>query len=165
MPAEPIPHLRKDCKTHHLPMIYILGNSKSGSTLPGFLLSSNPSIINLGEIKSKTWLKERLCACGQPVKSCPFYKSYFEAFNSIKDAASHMLRYASILRLRLNGKIDQDPRTNLIQLFSATNELVINSCPESHICTNANDCASLSNVISYCQGFRKITYRTKLISI
>ncbi len=67
-----------------LPMIYIVGNSFCGSTLLGFLLSSNPDIVFLGELKIKTWLGERSCSCGQPINSCTFYSDYFTTLNDIK---------------------------------------------------------------------------------
>jgi hypothetical protein len=67
-----------------LPLIYILGNSHCGSTLFGFLLSANPDIINVGELKTRSWLKDRFCTCGHDVEECPLYKDYFPTFNTLK---------------------------------------------------------------------------------
>jgi hypothetical protein len=68
-------------------MIFILGNSHCGSTLLSFLLASHPQIINLGELKTKTWIKDRFCSCGKPADQCSFYGDYFGTFNSLKQRA------------------------------------------------------------------------------
>ncbi len=133
MPAEPLPLLKETPDTSHLPMIFILGNSHSGSTLLGFLLASNPHIINLGEIKSKTWLKERFCSCGLPVNSCPFYQNYFSTFNLLKQAAFHKVRSGSLAALILPGKMKTDPDTkaNLHLLYSSISQRVTEQYPDA----------------------------------
>ena len=133
MPAEPLPLLKETPDTSHLPMIFILGNSHSGSTLLGFLLASNPHIINLGEIKSRTWLKERFCSCGLPVNSCPFYQNYFSTFNLLKQAAFHKVRSGSLAALILPGKMKTDPDTkaNLHLLYSSISQRVTEQYPDA----------------------------------
>lgn len=133
MPTEPIRLLNDIPDAPSLPMIYILGNSHSGSTLLGFLLASNPHLINLGEIKSKTWLKDRFCSCGHPVNTCPFYQNYFSTFNALKQAAFHKIRSRSLAPLLLAGKMKTDPDTkaNLNQLYSAVSQHVIEHYPDA----------------------------------
>ena len=89
-------------------MIYILGNSHSGSTLLSFLLSFHPDIINLGELKSKTWLKTRLCSCGQPISTCKFYEHYFQEFNALKEPAMKKIRATNPLLFLFRKKIKPD---------------------------------------------------------
>ncbi len=87
-------------------MIYIVGNSFSGSTLFGFLLSANPNIINLGELKIKTWLRERSCSCGHSLETCSFYSNYFNEFNTTKKTLFEEVRPRSIISLLFrNNKI------------------------------------------------------------
>ncbi|HZV72026.1 MAG TPA: hypothetical protein VFG10_20960 [Saprospiraceae bacterium] len=83
----------------NIPMIYIVGNSFCGSTLFGFLLGANPDIIFLGELKIKTWLKERSCSCGHSLDTCPFYCDYFTAFNDYKKSLFEDVRPRSVLSL------------------------------------------------------------------
>ncbi|MGB4848539.1 MAG: hypothetical protein WBP41_11510 [Saprospiraceae bacterium] len=80
-------------------MIYVVGNSFCGSTLFGFLLSANPVIINLGELKIKTWLRDRSCSCGLSLESCPFYSNYFNEFNTAKKSLFEDVRPRSVLSL------------------------------------------------------------------
>ena len=133
MPTEPIRLLNDIPDAPSLPMIYILGNSHSGSTLLGFLLASNPHLINLGEIKSKTWLKDRFCSCGHPVNTCPFYQNYFSTFNALKQAAFHKVRSVSFAPLFLTSKLKTDPATkaNLNLLYSSVSERVIEHYPDA----------------------------------
>ncbi len=90
-------------------MIYILGNSHSGSTLLSFLLSYHPDIINLGEIKSKTWLKPRICSCGPSVDFCPFYGGYFSTFNKLKEPSLESMRKVNPLQFLFRKKIKAEP--------------------------------------------------------
>ncbi|MEP6794686.1 MAG: hypothetical protein ABJB16_10200 [Saprospiraceae bacterium] len=80
-------------------MIYIVGNSFCGSTLLGFLLSAHPDIIYLGELKIKTWLRERSCSCGHSLETCPFYSHYFNEFNVAKKSLFEDVRSRSVFDL------------------------------------------------------------------
>lgn len=88
-----------------LPLIFIVGNSHCGSTLLGYLLSSHPQIVNAGELKTKTWLKNRVCSCGQPVATCSLYGGFFETFNALKKTGVSKLRATSSLRFLWQKKI------------------------------------------------------------
>ena len=61
-----------------IPVIYILSNGRSGSTLLDLLLGTHPDIWTLGEAQILPWeLKEnRLpCGCGANVNSCEFWQA------------------------------------------------------------------------------------------
>lgn len=133
MPTEPIRLQNDIIDAPSLPMIYILGNSHSGSTLLSFLLASNPHIINLGEIKSKTWLKERLCSCGQPVHACPFYQDYFSTFNLLKKAAFNPM-HSDVHRTTLparKSKMNQKAISDISQLHASIKQQVTNLYPDA----------------------------------
>lgn len=85
--------------TQQLPMIYIVGNSFCGSTLFGFLLSANPAIIFLGELKIKTWLRERSCSCGHSLETCPFYADFFTSLNQMKKEVFKEVKPKSVFSL------------------------------------------------------------------
>jgi hypothetical protein len=60
-----------------IPVIYILSNSRSGSTLLDLLLGSHPQIWTLGEAQDLPWIlreKQKPCGCGTPVELCEFWK-------------------------------------------------------------------------------------------
>jgi len=59
------------CKT-----IYILGNSRSGSTILNILLGNIDSVFAAGEINnylSSGWVNDHFCSCGNPVSKCEFW--------------------------------------------------------------------------------------------
>lgn len=59
-----------------IPIIYILSNIRSGSTLLDMLLGSHPKIWTLGEIQNLPRTLNYLpqpCGCGQPVEVCSFW--------------------------------------------------------------------------------------------
>src|SRR4030095_1958882 len=116
-----------------IPMIYIVGNSFCGSTLLGFLLSSNPDTIFLGELKIKTWLKERLCSCGQPMTSCAFYKDYFSEFNAMKKSIFEEVRPRSVFNLlfRRDKLISNESIKKLETFYSSVCEKVFQLYPHA----------------------------------
>jgi hypothetical protein len=59
-----------------IPLIYVLSNGRSGSTLLDLLLGSHPNIWTLGEAQRLHWeLKaNNVCGCGAPISDCPFWK-------------------------------------------------------------------------------------------
>jgi len=62
---------------HKLPLIYILSNGRSGSTLLDLLLGAHEHIWTLGEAQNLPWdLREedRLCGCGARLKACAFWQ-------------------------------------------------------------------------------------------
>ncbi|HEY3386799.1 MAG TPA: hypothetical protein VGK46_09825 [Saprospiraceae bacterium] len=124
----------------HLPLIYILGNSHSGSTLLGFLLSSNPHIINVGELKARSWLRNRLCSCSQPVNNCPLYKDYFTEFNTLKENIIMDGRKINPLRFLFQKKIypGENNISLLRQFHTSLSEKVTSLYPEAKYMTDGS---------------------------
>ncbi len=60
-----------------IPLIYILSNGRSGSTLLDLLLGSHPNIWTLGEAQRLPleWEADTSCGCGVPLTSCAFWGS------------------------------------------------------------------------------------------
>lgn len=57
-------------------VLYIAGAGRSGSTLLDLLLGNHPKIIGLGEVH-RVCLNpsERICACGEPINRCRFWRN------------------------------------------------------------------------------------------
>ncbi|RME85145.1 MAG: sulfotransferase [Caldilineae bacterium] len=58
-------------------ILYIAGYGRSGSTLLSIMLGNHPGIVDVGEVAflAGEWVDtRRTCACGQPYRSCPFWK-------------------------------------------------------------------------------------------
>ena len=106
--------------SQHPQIIYILGNSHSGSTLLGFLLSGHAEIVFLGELKTQTWLKERFCSCDNSVMSCPFYKNFLPTMNEVKKEAFRKTRYVNPMKFlfRNHVKLDTNTRSQFQQLYT-----------------------------------------------
>lgn len=59
-----------------IPLVYVLSNGRSGTTLLDLLLGSAPGAWTVGEAQLLPWeLRENRspCGCGRPVRSCPFW--------------------------------------------------------------------------------------------
>ena len=59
-----------------VPLVYVLSNGRSGSTLLDLLLGSHPRVWTLGELQVLPHeLREQRapCGCGEPVGACPFW--------------------------------------------------------------------------------------------
>jgi len=130
-----------------VPLLYILGNSHSGSTLLSFLLTFHPDIINLGELKSKTWLKVRTCSCGQPVETCTFYGDYFPAFNALKEPAMESMRTINPVRFLFQKKITPDKVTteNLHVFYQSVQKRVIDLYPDARYIVDSSKSVWLLN--------------------
>jgi hypothetical protein len=73
-------------KTMKSQIVYIIGNSFSGSTILGALLAAHPSIECAGELANwteKEKAPEMKCSCGQIRKECLFWKSVKENWFSL----------------------------------------------------------------------------------
>lgn len=55
--------------------LYIVGDSRSGSTLLQHLLAQRPGVIALGEVRrlQSLFMENALCSCGRPLCQCPFW--------------------------------------------------------------------------------------------
>lgn len=83
-----------------IPVIYTIANGRSGSTLLGQLIGNHSSIFNAGEVYNYRpfFLRgaedpTRLCACGEPLRDCPFWSAIrtrladrgFDSYIDLKD--------------------------------------------------------------------------------
>jgi hypothetical protein len=57
--------------------IYVVGAPRSGSTLLGFLLGSQPGVEFIGETirLASQWREDRVCGCGESLRSCVFWRA------------------------------------------------------------------------------------------
>jgi hypothetical protein len=124
-----------------------VGNSHSGSTLLGFLLSANPDIINLGELKSRTWLNERFCTCGQTAETCPLYGGNFETFNELKQNIIVEGRKISPLQFIFRKRINPGRKNIdlLRQWYSSLSERVRQVYPNAKYMTDGSKSIWLLN--------------------
>ncbi len=55
-------------------LVLLIGSGRSGSTLIDLIVNMHPNVFGLGEISNwNTKVFEEYCACGDIVKSCPFW--------------------------------------------------------------------------------------------
>lgn len=57
-------------------ILFIVGASRSGSTLLERLLNELPGVMSVGELKRiwrRGFIENQLCSCGQPFHDCPFW--------------------------------------------------------------------------------------------
>lgn len=67
-----------------LTVLYVAGAGRSGSTLVDRVIGSHPRALSLNEV-NRVWargvLADDVCGCGEPFRSCPFWREVFrEAF-------------------------------------------------------------------------------------
>lgn len=65
-------------------VVYIAGWGRSGSTLLDRLLGLNPGFVSVGEIKflwRRGLLENRPCGCGEPLRSCNFWREVLTTFS------------------------------------------------------------------------------------
>jgi len=69
-----------------LPIIYLLGAGRSGTTLLATILNSHPHIHTLGEMHQflDYYRNNKPCACGQPLDGCEFWAPIVSALNKMK---------------------------------------------------------------------------------
>lgn len=64
-----------------IPLVYVVSNGRSGSTLLDLLLGANPECWSVGELQILPWeLKENRapCGCGTPIEECDFWSPLIE---------------------------------------------------------------------------------------
>jgi hypothetical protein len=85
--------------TRQVPILYIGGWGRSGSTLLARMLGQVPGMVAVGELRD-VWLRgcmeNRLCGCGAPFLECPFWKAVgreaFGGWNRVDAARMMQLR-------------------------------------------------------------------------
>ena len=81
-------------------LIYIIGNSHTGSTILSLYLDSHPFINYVGEIKKLDQsFKDRFCTCGEDAERCPFWGPFIvrhqEYFNKPAKSNNGFYRFFS----------------------------------------------------------------------
>lgn len=64
-----------------VPLVYILSNGRSGSTLLDLLLGAQRGFWTMGEVQLITWEMQdprNLCGCGDPIQRCGFWEAALE---------------------------------------------------------------------------------------
>jgi hypothetical protein len=81
-------------------VLFIGGMGRSGSTLLDRMLGSVPGVVSIGEFR-KFWRRgldaNELCGCGEPLRSCPFWKAVLAGagdrdFEAARAAEDRLLR-------------------------------------------------------------------------
>ena len=102
-----------------LEVVYVLGNSFSGSTVLGFLMAGSPEVLCLGELKMHNRIGTRICSCGATGRACPFW-SYWDAQGYRLYSGSLWARVKLSAKLLLGRSADvgvREPMTNDDGLF------------------------------------------------
>lgn len=86
-------------------LIYIAGNSFSGSTLLSFLVGSNPTVENLGELKFFDKKKDKNCTCGQTKINCEFWKHFDQDEYNLTPKLTLIEKYTFLIKTLLGLKI------------------------------------------------------------
>lgn len=67
-------------------IIYIMGNSRSGSTFLDLLLGSHPDALSIGELfklAKSGWQNNELCSCGSHLQQCSFWSTVSERWKEL----------------------------------------------------------------------------------
>lgn len=59
-----------------IPLIYVLGNSHSGSTVLGFYIACDERVFYAGELKKYYDLPGRVCSCSEPLENCCMWSEF-----------------------------------------------------------------------------------------
>ncbi len=113
------------CKT-----IYILGHSRSGSTILNILLGNIKSVFAAGEINNylkSSWINDHYCSCGNPVSKCDFWPQVQESLQDYATPSAeelveitHQLEiWRNLPRQKLRTTVDQRTKfDNYIKFYA-----------------------------------------------
>lgn len=96
---------------NNINLVYILGNSYSGSSILGYLLDSIPEICDIGEVKKFKIVqssKNKKCSCGFPVFECPVWGDIFRSKIKVYDSPSVKRLIEEFLRILFKKKYTKD---------------------------------------------------------
>lgn len=126
-----------------IPLVYILSNGRSGSTLLDLLLGSAPGAWTVGEAQLLPWeLKEPQapCGCGQPISECGFWS---DVIPELRDAeieypinlfrerrgSGQVLRWRLVVDL-LRGKVARS-RQQAVEQYGRANAVLFRAVREA----------------------------------
>jgi len=105
-----------------IPVLFVAGTGRTGSTLVGNLLGSTPGAVSIGEVRhiwTRGLTQNWACGCGQPFDSCPFWTAVLvQAFGRTANLDLNRLRNSErrLLRLRTSpGVLRWIRRPELLQ--------------------------------------------------
>ena len=93
-----------------LPVLYVAGTGRTGSTLVARALASSPGAVAPGEIRhiwTRGLVEDWQCGCGRPFRGCPFWREVLTEASFDRDRADVDRLRASereLLRLRASVK-------------------------------------------------------------
>ncbi len=103
-----------------LRVVHVVGKGRSGSTLLDDVLGTMPGVASLGEVRllwSRALGEGYLCACGEPVRSCPVWRPALEAavgdlsperFARVDQLQSKVMAWPQLPRLLAGVRRDAD---------------------------------------------------------
>lgn len=74
-----------------LRVLYIMGLGRSGSTVLDSILGNHPDLVSLGELRylvDEDGFRDEYCACGERVRSCPFWSEVRERWTGVTGGAT-----------------------------------------------------------------------------
>jgi hypothetical protein len=83
-----------------LRVLYIMGHSRSGSTILNNLLGFHQQVVAVGELANlveRGWNKHLPCSCGEPGDLCPFWREVRQHWNELA-GGEDLPRYARLQR-------------------------------------------------------------------
>jgi Sulfotransferase family len=98
-----------------LPVVYVGGVSRSGSTVLGVMLGQVPGFVWPGEVRwiwRKWGAEDQLCGCGEPFRACPFWTAVaergFGGWDGVDAAGTvrleeEVVRFRNVALLRASG--------------------------------------------------------------
>ena len=80
----------------NIPILYLLGAGRSGTTLVATVLNAHPEICTVGEMHQfmEYLAKEGICSCGEALNSCEFWKKILDDLKWDKDEVNHNYSYS-----------------------------------------------------------------------
>lgn len=83
-----------------LRVLYLMGHSRSGSTILNNLLGCHQQVVAVGELANlveRGWNKHLPCSCGEPGDLCPFWREVQQHWNELA-GEEDLPRYARLQR-------------------------------------------------------------------
>jgi len=95
------------CMSRPIRILFITGNSRSGSTILGAALNQIDGVFCAGEMQriwDRNWLTDEYCSCGSPILSCPFWSAVFsQVIGSYNPKTARKLQRARDSLVKLHG--------------------------------------------------------------
>ena len=99
-----------------IPLLYLLGAGRSGTTIVATVLNAHPEICTVGEMHQflQYLYKGGICSCGEPLNDCEFWKKILddlqwdrEKINEDYAYSENKERHRNIGKLLLSRRVDK----------------------------------------------------------